>query len=35
MPDAEDRSEPVEDRPPNDDPNKAGIRVDLSGIGAK
>ncbi|KWV48696.1 conjugal transfer protein TraH [Rhizobium altiplani] len=34
-PDAEDRSEPVEDRLPDDDPNKAGIRVDLSGIGAK
>lgn len=30
-----DASEPSEDEARSDDPNKAGIRVDLSGIGAK
>ncbi|ULJ82731.1 conjugal transfer protein TraH (plasmid) [Rhizobium sp. C104] len=35
VPGADDRSEPVPDRLPDADPNKASIRVDLSGIGAK
>ncbi|APO69798.1 conjugal transfer protein TraH 1 (plasmid) [Rhizobium gallicum] len=35
VPDAEDRSEPAQDRLPDADPNKASIRVDLSSIGAK
>ncbi|EJT00896.1 TraH family protein [Rhizobium sp. CCGE 510] len=35
VPDAHDRSEPAQDRLPDADPNKASIRVDLSGIGAK
>ncbi|MBC7152288.1 MAG: conjugal transfer protein TraH [Rhizobium sp.] len=30
-----DASKPSEDEAPNDDPNKAGIRVNLSGIGAE
>lgn len=34
-PNLEDRNEPAEHRLPEADPNKASIRVDLSGIGAK
>lgn len=35
QPSDEERSEPAEDPARDGDPNKAGIRVDLSGIGAK
>lgn len=35
MPGPDDRSEPANEGPALDDPNKAGIRVDLSTIGAK
>lgn len=34
-PEADDRSEPAASEQPVDDPNKAGIRVDLSTIGAR